>query len=747
MEWVKKKRANGERFVLLVFEAASDIGYGARLATWRNLIDLVCHLYPSTATSMEHCREVLERTPFADVEAMLPPDESNSAAASGTDELPRHLPTFRSIKDAGHEDPRFATAENISPGGALCTEEVEGNGEGGGRTAPLWAVRGFLYNAIGVKELYSGDGSTRLEDGVTPGLSEYLAPNVPVAELLHCRVIDLFAEEEAIDIEDHFREKRAKEREKLSFRVASMAALAATASLPAASPKEDAGTAPPPAPATPEQQQLERAMQLTKWLLTFVMEMEMEPFFSAGNSSVERRQHLLGHTEGATLRRLQEDILAASAAEAAEAAAVALAARASSPQMLDASSASGAAAAAPAAAVSDSKIARLPSGSNSTFLGRFFRSLLEFPFFRDPSLGVGEALLELFDTLPELHVQLASAGGLRGKVVKSITAPIYNATVAEMRSHKGGGNPGSSEAVSGATPASATGAAVAAEGVAADGASALQASSPRLLFKAAIRGLMGFLQQPGGERRLLDAVISSHTVRELPPVLRCIFARHEDHMLERLKRLFAVKGGRAKFSKVPCCPRSAAHCCFLTAQRVLPCHAHLPGCMNPFLLRQWYNLCPRRTIVAMLKLHAGPGLVRQMVNLAFLRPVGGKSMFARAVLDSINVKEAESACKEAAKELTPAVRAKLAAYVKEGEGNGKGGDAVRKRKVSRSGMPQQQSLHESQLNMLLSSDVGGIPPLSGHEFEALSKADFANMHAYVYWCFAIFSFLAFVNLC
>lgn len=168
-------------------------------------------------------------------------------------------------------------------------------------------------------------------------------------------------------------------------------------------------------------------------------------------------------------------------------------------------------------------------------------------------------------------------------------------------------------------------------------------------------------------------------------------------MIERLQRLLAKDGGRSKLSK-------------------------------------WYHLCPRRTIVAMLKLHAGPGLVRQLVNLAFLRPAGGKSMFTRAVLDAINVKEAEKQHKAAAKQLTPAVIAKLGAYVKEGDKvktkGAKGKEASRK--ASHSGMAQQQSLHESQLRMLLSSDVGGTPPLGGRAFEALDADDFANMQSLVY---------------
>ena len=141
----------------------------------------------------------------------------------------------------------------------------------------------------------------------------------------------------------------------------------------------------------------------------------------------------------------------------------------------------------------------------------------------------------------------------------------------------------------------------------------------------------------------------------------------------------------------------------------------------------------------MLKLHAGPGLVRQLVNLAFLRPAGGKSMFTRAVLDAINVKEAEKQHKAAAKQLTPAVVAKLGAYVQEGDAKKKKKGAAKGskgqaagRKASHSGMAQQQSLHESQLRMLLSSDVGGAPPLGGRAFEALDAADFANMHALVY---------------
>lgn len=139
---VRKVVDEGNQFKLVVFAEGGE----AQLATWNNVAAIVAAAYPEAAQYLYRDLDALKVTPFADIER-----------AAGFN--------FAEVDKAGPQDGRFMTFERFKK-------------SGGG----LVAARAFLYFAVHLRELFSGDGYTYDAFG-NRGLMEYIVPNKPLNEL------------------------------------------------------------------------------------------------------------------------------------------------------------------------------------------------------------------------------------------------------------------------------------------------------------------------------------------------------------------------------------------------------------------------------------------------------------------------------------------------------------------------------------------------------------------------------------
>ena len=129
-------------------------GGSLQRATWRNTVGMACRLYPEVRHLLDQQADSLASAPFNTIEKL--------AGYS-----------FAEVDQNGLDDPRYMSVERFaaSRGGLL-------------------EARAFLYHTLQLRELFSGDGFTRTSDGV-PGVSEYIAPNIPLTSLGDYRLIDL----------------------------------------------------------------------------------------------------------------------------------------------------------------------------------------------------------------------------------------------------------------------------------------------------------------------------------------------------------------------------------------------------------------------------------------------------------------------------------------------------------------------------------------------------------------------------
>lgn len=147
---VRKVVDEGNQFKLVVFVEGAE----ARLATWDNVVSVVAAVYPDAAEALYRNLDALKITSFAQIEK-----------DAGF--------VFAPVDKAGAQDDRFMTYERF----------LRSSGD-------LIATRAFLYFAIHLRELFSGDGYTYDAAG-NRGLMEYIVPNKSLNELGDYDLIDL----------------------------------------------------------------------------------------------------------------------------------------------------------------------------------------------------------------------------------------------------------------------------------------------------------------------------------------------------------------------------------------------------------------------------------------------------------------------------------------------------------------------------------------------------------------------------
>ncbi len=147
-----KAKLDDENIKFKMFIAAQS--ESLRPATWDNVIALACECYPDVAHIILSQQKLLKKFPFDKIQQLA--DFS-----------------FDQVHHKGTADPMFMTEANLlqSPGSVVD-------------------VRAFFYHTLQLRELFSGDGFTRMPCGKV-GVVEYIAPNLPISEIKLHRLIDL----------------------------------------------------------------------------------------------------------------------------------------------------------------------------------------------------------------------------------------------------------------------------------------------------------------------------------------------------------------------------------------------------------------------------------------------------------------------------------------------------------------------------------------------------------------------------
>jgi hypothetical protein len=150
--WVDKKLAENYTWKLMLMPMQV-----CQLANWDGVFKSIQVAYPEVTNKVLKFSIALKETPFAEIQTQLDPPS-----------------TFRDLKDCGRSHPRYVDLQRL-------LEIAE---------PTLWQVRAFLYNVLGLNEHFRGDGFTYDDAGVQHG-AEYLLPNVAIATIPGCEVLDL----------------------------------------------------------------------------------------------------------------------------------------------------------------------------------------------------------------------------------------------------------------------------------------------------------------------------------------------------------------------------------------------------------------------------------------------------------------------------------------------------------------------------------------------------------------------------
>ena len=147
---IQYKMHQGNMFKLVVFKKKDFI----LSATWDNVAKLCSVIYPDVSDKIYKVLNQLKSTPFRRVQMLADFD-------------------FEQVKRNGLDDPNYMNYERF--------QETKGT---------LVNARAFLYHALHLRMLFSGDGYTYDENG-NRGLMEYIAPNRRLDELGEYRLFNM----------------------------------------------------------------------------------------------------------------------------------------------------------------------------------------------------------------------------------------------------------------------------------------------------------------------------------------------------------------------------------------------------------------------------------------------------------------------------------------------------------------------------------------------------------------------------
>lgn len=159
-EWLANKVAAGKHFKLAIFPASCA---DSQLATWDGVEALLRSEYQEVwASKIAPHYNRIRSTPFAELEA-----------EAGYKMLTVNLVGRYNPETGESHDARYMSLQRLLRRGGTCTE-----------------VRQFLWDEIGLKGLFRGDGHT-MDDHGHLGPLEYLCRNMPLADMVGGVVVDV----------------------------------------------------------------------------------------------------------------------------------------------------------------------------------------------------------------------------------------------------------------------------------------------------------------------------------------------------------------------------------------------------------------------------------------------------------------------------------------------------------------------------------------------------------------------------
>jgi len=158
--WLNAKLAAGKLFKLALFPSDSA---DARLATWDGVEHLLREYYPEVwGSKVEAHWGRIRSTPFSELEA-----------EAGYSMLEVNLVGRCDHATGESRDDRYVSLQRLLR-----------------REGTMPQVRQFLWDEIGLKDLFSGTGRT-VDDGGALGPPEFLCRNLPLAEMHGAVVVDV----------------------------------------------------------------------------------------------------------------------------------------------------------------------------------------------------------------------------------------------------------------------------------------------------------------------------------------------------------------------------------------------------------------------------------------------------------------------------------------------------------------------------------------------------------------------------
>lgn len=151
-------------------------------------------------------------------------------------------------------------------------------------------------------------------------------------------------------------------------------------------------------------------------------------------------------------------------------------------------------------------------------------------------------------------------------------------------------------------------------------------------FKTEIVNLLKEFEKPDGISTLLESVEASHSLAELPLSFRRMVDSHVQSAVANLEHSLAKPRNRSK-------------------------------------LKSLYRLVPRHALLKLIKINvAGTGLISSAINLFMVRPFGRRSLMQRMAATTLGVTDAEDLASMAASNLSPEIKERCLAYVRNYDG-------------------------------------------------------------------------------
>jgi len=177
--WIEQKVSQEVMFKLCIFpETGVEM---CEQATWNGIFTLLEHTYPETWPYIRTYKDIIINTPFQEIEELA------GYSMKAVNMIGRDPNTGDST------DPRYMTLKKLLyffENSSLVRENSCENISSAEEKHAMIVFRQFLFDELGVKELFTGNGMTLSDDPEKhPSCREYLTRTIPLREIPGCVLI------------------------------------------------------------------------------------------------------------------------------------------------------------------------------------------------------------------------------------------------------------------------------------------------------------------------------------------------------------------------------------------------------------------------------------------------------------------------------------------------------------------------------------------------------------------------------